>query len=223
MSPPKRYRRERKIIDPDQFDTEALQRTVHEFYCKKKYPTLDMLLVAVREKGIFSGERTTLWKILRKMGFKHKKVDDKRYIYEQARIRVQRHKYLRRLRRNRREHKPVVHLDETWANARDGVEKMWVEDDLKAVGDTKGGIHKPSGKGSRLIILHAGSENGWVSDAALVFQSKKATGDYHDEMTSEHFEEWMTSEHFEEWFHDSLLPNISPNSLIVIDNASYHS
>ena len=211
---PKRYRRERKRIDPDQFDTEALRRSVHEFYREKKYPTLDMLLVAVREKGILSGERTTLWKILRKMGFKHKKVNDKWYIYEQAHIIVQRHKYLRRLRRNRREHKPVVYLDETWANARDGVEKMWVEDDPKAVGGTKGGIRKPSWKGSRLIILHAGSENGWVSDAVLVFQSEKATGDYHDE---------MTSEHFEEWFHDSLLPNTSPNSLIVIDNASYHS
>ena len=184
-SPPKRYRRERKRIDSDQFDTEALRRTVHEFYREKKYPTLDMLLVAVREKGIFSGERTTLWKILRKMGFKHKKVNDKRYFNEQARIIVQSHKYLRRLiRRNRREHKPVVYLDEMWANARDGVEKMWVEDDPKAVGGTKGGIRKPSRKGSRLIILHAGSENGWVSDAALVFQSKKATGDYHDEMTS---------------------------------------
>ena len=43
---------------------------------------------------------------------------------------------------------------------------------------------------------------------------KKATGDYHDE---------MTSEHFEEWFHDSLMPNIPPNSLIVMDNAPYHS
>ena len=112
-SPPKRYRRERKRIDHDQFDTQALRRTVHEFYREKKYPTLDMLPVAIREKSIFSGERTTLWKILRKMGFKHKKVNDKRYINEQARIIVQRHKYLRRLRRNRREHKPVVYLDET--------------------------------------------------------------------------------------------------------------
>ena len=33
----------------------------------------------------------------------------------------------------------------------------------------------------------------------------------------------MTSEHFEEWFHDSLMPNIPSNSLIVIDNAPYHS
>ena len=81
-------------------------------------------------------------------------------------------------------------------------------------GGTKGSIRKPSGKGSRLIILRAGGESGWVDRAALVFQNKKATGDYHDE---------MTAEHFEEWFHDTLMPNIRPNSLIVMDNAPYHS
>ena len=48
----------------------------------------------------------------------------------------------------------------------------------------------------------------------LVFTSKKSTGDYHDE---------MNSENFEEWFHDTLLPKLEPNSLIVMDNASYHS
>ena len=87
-----------------------------------------------------------------------------------------------------------MYLDETWANTCDVCGED-VGDDPKAIGGTKGGIRKPSGKGSRLIILHAGSENGWVSDAVLVFQSKKATGDYHDE---------MMSEHFGEWFHDSL-------------------
>lgn len=99
----------------------------------------------------------------------------------------------------------MIYLDETLANARDSIEKMWVEDDPRAIGGTKGGIRKPSGKGSRLIILHAGSESGWIDGAALVFQSKKlkATGDYHDE---------MTSEHFEEWFYDSLMPNIPSNS-----------
>ena len=43
---------------------------------------------------------------------------------------------------NRREGRPVVYLDETWANARDGKEKMWVEDDPRASGGTKGGIRK---------------------------------------------------------------------------------
>ena len=47
---------------------------------------------------------------------------------------------------------------------------------------TKGGIRKPSGKETRLIILHAGSENGWIDGADLVFQSKKTTGDYHEDL-----------------------------------------
>ena len=33
----------------------------------------------------------------------------------------------------------------------------------------------------------------------------------------------MTSEHFEEWFNDTLMPELEPNSIIVMDNASYHS
>ena len=149
------------------------------------------MLLAAKEKGLNGGERVTLWRILRKMGFKFKDVNNKRYIYEQPSIIFQTPTYLRRLRANRREGRPLVYLDETWANARDGREKMWVDEDHRVFGGTKGGIRKLSGKGTRLIILHAGSDSGWVNGAALVFQSKKATGDYHDEMTAQHFEKWF--------------------------------
>ena len=73
---------------------------------------------------------------------------------------------------------------------------------------------KPSGKGSLLIILHAGGDIEWIDGAAFVFQSKKATCDYRDE---------MSAVHFEEWFHDSLIPDLQSNSLIVMDNAPYYS
>ena len=66
-------------------------------------------------------------------------------------------------------------------------------------------MRKPSSKGSRLIILHVGYENGWNDSAALVFQSKKATGGYHNE---------MTSEHFEELFHDLLMQNITSLTML---------
>ena len=46
-----------------------------------------------------------------------------------------------------------------------------------------------------------------------VFKSKKGSSDYHDEMNA-------TS--FEEWFVEKLLPALPPNTLIVMDNASYH-
>ena len=212
-SPAKRYKASRVRIVADDFDTEAIRRTIHEFYERKEYPTLKKLSSVLRGKNLFTGHRTTLWKLLHKIGFTYKKVNDKRYIYEQPRRIEWRHRYLRRMRKNRRENRPVVFLDETWANAHDGRERAWVETD-QASGGTKGGVRKPSGKGSRLIILHAGSCKGWINGAELVFQSKKSTGDYHDE---------MTSEHFEEWFNDTLIPKLEQNSIIVMDNASYHS
>lgn len=76
------------------------------------------------------------------------------------------------------------------------------------------GLRAPSGKGGRLIVLHAGSAEGFVDGAALVFRAKKGAGDYHTE---------MDAPRFQKWFVEQLLPNIKPRSVIVMDNASYHS
>ena len=50
--------------------------------------------------------------------------------------------------------------------------------------DRKGGWKVPSGKGERLIVLHAGGVNGCVEEADLVFKCKTNSADYHDEMNS---------------------------------------
>ena len=147
------------------------------------------------------------------MGFQYRKQKNHKYYYEQPRIIEQRHAYLRKVMHNRVEKKPVVYLDETWANSHDGKDLAWVEKD-PVTGGTIGGVRRPPGKGTRLIILGAGGESGWIPNTTLIFRSKKNTGDYHDE---------MTGEHFEEWFRDKLLPNVPSSSLIVMDNASYHS
>ena len=55
---------------------------------------------------------------------------------------------------------------------------------------------------------------GWIPNSALVFRSKKHTGDYHDE---------MNSRNFEEWFEKKLLPNVPENAVIILDNAPYHN
>ena len=46
-------------------------------------------------------------------------------------------------------------------------------------------------------------------NAILMFEE-----DYHDS---------MNAEAYENWFEKRLCPNLEPNSVIVIDNASYHS
>ena len=209
-TPSKRYHVSRKKINPDSFDREAIRRTIHAFYERNEYPTLDSVLEQVKEKEIFRGGRSTLYKLLREMGFKYRQHENKRYIYEQPRIIQQRHSYLRTMRANRNsEHpRPTIFLDETWCNAHHGNTRMWVDS------DGTGGFKHPTGKGKRLIILHAGGIAGWLSQTELIFKSKSNTGDYHNE---------MNATHFLEWFENKLCTHVPINSLIVLDNASYHN
>ncbi len=75
-------------------------------------------------------------------------------------------------------------------------------------------VQKPTGKGERLIIINAITKDGWNPGAKVTFKSTKKTGDYHGQMNQELFEKWFT---------DKLIPNIPKNSIIIMDNASYHN
>lgn len=68
------------------------------------------------------------------------------------------------------------------------------------------------GKGRRLIITHIGSEDGFLDNGLLLFESKK-TGDYHEDMDADRFEQWF----------ESILPKLTKGSVVVLDNAPYHS
>ncbi len=101
----------------------------------------------------------------------------------------------------------LTYTDKTWVNVHHTNEYIWVDSDGKR------GWKVPSGKGQRLIVVHAGGVEGWVDDAGLVFRSKTNSADYDDEMNSEHYIEWLTE----------LLPKLDRPSVIILDNASYHN
>ena len=118
------------------------------------------------------------------MGFVYKKRDTKRYIYEQKNI-IERHAYLYyKIREYRHENRPISYTDETWVNAHHTKYYIWVDN------DGKGGWKVPSGKGQRLIVVHAGGVEGWVEGADLMFKSKTNLADYHNEMNYQHYMEW---------------------------------
>ena len=177
-SPEKCYGMSRKKVVTNDFDRAAIRRTVHEFYTRKEYPTVQMLLKAVHQKGIFVGEETSLKHLLKEMGFKFKIHNNRKYVMEQPRIIAQRHIFLRKVCKYRREGQPIiyVYLDETWLNAHHSLTKCWIDN------DGTGGLPVKSEKGGRVIILHAGWEHGWIPGACLVFQGKTRTSDYHNEM-----------------------------------------
>jgi hypothetical protein len=60
-------------------------------------------------------------------------------------------------------------------------------------------------------MVHCGCEKEFVSNARLMFKSRSKSGDYHDEMNHKNCE------------HMKLLPNLEENSVLVIDNVSYHN
>ena len=209
LSPINRYTASRVRINTDSFDREAIGRVVHDLYIKKDYPTLSAVLEKVRTDGVFHGGWFCLWKLFQSMGFSYKKADNKQFLYEQHDIIEQQHTYLQAIRKLQQQNKTIVYT-ETWVNAHHINEYIWVDY------DGKGGWKVPSGKGQRLIVVHAGGVEGWVdgADLVLVFKSKTNSADYHDEMNTEHYMEWFTQQ---------LLPNLPPNSVIIVDNATYHN
>ncbi|GBL80210.1 hypothetical protein AVEN_29183-1 [Araneus ventricosus] len=103
--------------------------------------------------------------------------------------------------------RPVIYLDETWVNADQSPKFIWQSS------TNQGGLKVTLGKGSRLIICHAGTvDQGFILSAQLVFQSK-STVNYHEEMNSEVFKKWFLN----------LLRGLDDPHVIVMDNVSYHS
>lgn len=76
----------------------------------------------------------------------------------------------------------------------------------------------PVGKGSRLIVCHAGSATtGFIPHSKWVFRSRQKKtqyADYHSE---------MNAESFRDWFVNQFLNHLEERSVIIMDNASYHS
>lgn len=199
-------------------DRYLIRRKVHSFYFNKEIPTLNKIFTAVNEdEDLPKLSRAHLWKILKELNFSWEKTSRKAMLLDKLDIVCWRRRYLREIRRYREENRHIFYLDETWVNEGHTVTKTWQDNNVKSRHQAvqegwSTGFHPPTGKGRRLIIVHIGSVNGFVDRGSLVFQSKR-TGDYHEDMNAEVFEEYF----------DQMLSLLPENSVIVMDNASYHS
>lgn len=211
----------RPKIEVDDFLKTQIRQVVHSYYRDKVYPSVHMVYVRCRASiaDFPDMSETTLWRVMKTMKFRYRKRkgEARKIVCERADIVAWRHRFLRRLRQVRAAGRPLVFLDETWVNAHHTVSKAWYDDSGEPVAVAAGPTgppEAPTGKGKRLIVLHAGGDAGWVPTCEDVFVGKKNTNDYHDEMNGEHFEDWWTTK---------LLPNLQPATVIVMDNAPYHT
>ena len=167
-----------------------------------------------RERSIdFHGGRETLRKVLLDLGFKYKKRDGTRFLMEHPRIVLLRMSFLMRFRKAYLEGKKVfTYLDETWVFRR-GSDKTrgWQNKDIRSCPT------RHASSGGRYIVIHAGNKFGFVDGAGKVFATGKKPqpgDDYHGDMDGRVMKAWFTQK---------LLPNLNYPSIIVIDNAPYHS
>lgn len=209
ISTPRKKRNQQKKIQLDDFDLCAVRNKIHEMYTvRKEVPTLGKLLAELKIDIGFKGGRTTLWKIIRQIGFRFKKCGSKRkLLMERHDIVAWRYRYLNIITQYRNEGRPIVFLDETYIHASYSVKKCWQREDEQ-------GVLTSDSVGARWIIVHAGGEMGFIPNGLLIFKSQSKSGDYHDDMNKTNFMKWLQ---------DKLVPNLPPNSLIVMDNAPYHT
>lgn len=208
----------KKPIEIDDTVKRAIRSKVHSFYLNKQIPTIDKVLSAINDdEDLPTIRRTKLWKILHELNFVWTKHDRRSVLTEKDEIVCWRRQYLREIRTLRAAGKTIFYLDETWLNEAHIVSKVWQDKTIKNsrqawLQGLSTGLTVPIGKGRRLIITHIGSDQGFVDGGLLEFVSK-STKDYHEEMNSDVFEEYFSQ----------MLDLIPTNSVIVLDNASYHS
>ena len=201
---------------PQRALSDSAQAIVRDYIRKANkegaYITLEMLcqhLEEVSPEQRFSIR--TLGRALDRWGFTFGKGVRTQRFKEKDHVVAARHRYLRRKIANRKgkdTFRPEVYLDESYVNKNHSNDFVWYYD------DDGPWIQKPTGKGERLIIMNAITQDGWVPGVKVTFKSTRKTGDYHGQ---------MNQELFEKWFREKLLPNIPARALIIMDNASYHN
>lgn len=210
VTPRKNMRKkQRQKTELDAFDQGVVRRTVNEFHrTHGQRPTLKSLLPVLKEKINFRGATWSLSRVVQKLGFKWKKsCDNRKILIEKPDIRHKRILYLRAIQEYRQNKRPIIYNDESYIHSSHTTSHAW------SSGETDG-LKKPLSKGNYAIIVHAGGEEGFVNDALLTFKSGQKSGDYHDAMNYKNYEKWLT---------EKLIPNLPMNSVVVIDNASYHN
>ena len=208
-TPKRNTNRSRPCTDLDDFDMCTIRRTINEFYIyEKTVPTVKAVLKVLQQTINYKGKASSLLKVFKSLGFRWKKMrDNRRLLIEKREIRSARVAFLRSIKKYRQEGRTIVYTDETYIHSSHTMTSAWTDDSAY-------GYMAPTSKGQRLIIVHAGTEKGFIPGAQLIFKSNQSTGDYHREMNDDNFMRWVT---------EKLKPNLPEKSVLIIDNASYHN
>jgi hypothetical protein len=168
-----------------------LQRLIWQCNEKNQYFTLDRLLADSREQLKFKGGRTTLYKIIKSMGYKYREVNGRKILCEQKHVVAAKITFLRTFLqfRNSSENLTFVYLDETWIYQNGSSVRRWIHES-----DLKSNPIKIKSEGTRFTVLHAGCHLEFAEGCGFLLNSKNNDIDYHKTMDGELFQNWVVKQ-----------------------------
>lgn len=92
---------------------------------------------------------------------------------EKWNVREKRIAYLQTIKAYRDEGRPIVFMDESYILTSHVSNKVWTD------GSTSG-LHTPISKGSWLIIIYAGGEDGFIPNALAIWKAGQKSGYYYE-------------------------------------------
>ena len=193
----------------DDFDQTVIRNKIQEFYTvRRQLPTLKSLHEVLKTDVDFPGSLNLLRKEVLNLGYRWKRTkDNRKVLVEKPAIICQRLTFYNRKQDLEQKGFRLVYIDETWIDTAYTAKQCWQSKDTD-------GVLSPCNRGQRLIVVHAGSEDGFIPGARLIYKAALSTGDYHNEMNAKNFTKWLE---------EMLLPNLDGPSAIVMDNASYQT
>ncbi|XP_047024143.1 uncharacterized protein LOC124633092 [Helicoverpa zea] len=208
-SPHKDRKKRLNKLELDNFNVDVIRSTIQNYHLEhRELPTLPKLKRIFQDKLNYDGGISTLRTALLKLGYKWRKtVDNRRVILERHDIQKLRFSYLKKLLKYREENRCIVYTGESYILTNHVKNKGWGNKDGPP-------LKRNLSKGQRIIIVHAGSERGFVPNALLTYKANCVTGDYHSDINAENYEKWLK---------ERLVPNLPPDSVVVLGNASYHN
>ena len=193
--------------------------------------TTDILEHLLDQHGI-SMHKSTLCRVLHHMGYWYGKaqvigkMNDAWYV---GRIRTFLIQYSEVLRTEARGQCVVVYTDESFVNVNHASKSTW----FNAAATEGGTVVRPSGKGRRLVLVHAFTKHGWLTNDStvhndrvdqmvpsceLIYEARKADGDYHSNMNGAMYLQWLTNRLLPAFMH--RFPG--QKMVLILDNAAYH-